>query len=93
MLLAIKEVFYHPQRSCGKVMFLHLSVSHSVHRGVSVQGVSVWGGLCLGGLCLGGLCQGDPPYSIAQAVCILVECILVSSERLDLLLITGNVGG
>ena len=27
--------FYHPQHSCGKVMFLHLSVSHSVHRGVS----------------------------------------------------------
>ena len=25
--------FYRPQRSCGKVMFLHLSVSHSVHRG------------------------------------------------------------
>ena len=27
--------FYHPQRSCSKVMFLHLSVSHSVHRGLS----------------------------------------------------------
>ena len=26
-------IFYRPQRSCGKVMFLHLSVSHSVHRG------------------------------------------------------------
>ena len=25
--------FYRPQRSCGKLMFLHLSVSHSVHRG------------------------------------------------------------
>ena len=25
--------FYHPQCSCGKVMFLHLSVSNSVHRG------------------------------------------------------------
>ena len=25
---------YHPQRSCSKVMFLHLSVSHSVHRGM-----------------------------------------------------------
>ena len=23
---------YRPQRSCGRVMFLHLSVSHSVHR-------------------------------------------------------------
>ena len=25
---------YRPQRSCGKVIFLHLFVSHSVHRGV-----------------------------------------------------------
>ena len=31
---------YRPQRSCGQVMFLHLSVNHSVHRG--------GGGLCLG---------------------------------------------
>ena len=44
------------KRSCGKVMFLHMSVSHSVH------GV---GGLCLG-LCPGGslwsgsLCERDP---------------------------------
>ena len=29
---------YRPQRSCGKVMFLHLSVSHSVHRGRGVCG-------------------------------------------------------
>ena len=28
--------FYRPQRSCGKVMFLHLSISHSVHKGVCV---------------------------------------------------------
>ena len=27
--------FYCPQRTCGKVMFLHLSVSHSVPRGLS----------------------------------------------------------
>ena len=26
--------FYRPQRSCSKVMFLLLSISHSVHRGV-----------------------------------------------------------
>ena len=31
---------YRPQRGCGQVMFLHLSVNHSVHRG--------GGGLCLG---------------------------------------------
>ena len=29
---------YHPQRSCSKVVFLHLSVSHSVHRGDVVSG-------------------------------------------------------
>ena len=29
--------FYRQQRSCGKVMFLHLSVSHSVHRGVCLR--------------------------------------------------------
>ena len=29
---------YHPQRSCSKVVFLHLSVSHSVHRGDGVSG-------------------------------------------------------
>ena len=29
------NINYRPQRSCGKVMFLHLSVSLSVHRGVS----------------------------------------------------------
>ena len=43
--------FYRPQRSCGKVMLLHLSVSHSVHRreGVSVPacttGHMTWGSL------------------------------------------------
>ena len=49
--------YYRPQRSCGKVMFLHLSVSHSVHRV----------GLCpsmhhrshdQGGLCPGGSLSG-----------------------------------
>ena len=29
----MSKTFLPPQRSCGKVMFLHLSVSHSVHRG------------------------------------------------------------
>ena len=49
----LRTYFYRPQRSCGKVMFLHLSVSHSVHRGVCVpacttghmtRGISVGGG-------------------------------------------------
>ena len=30
------------KRSCGKVMFLHLSVSHSVHRGVCMMSLLVW---------------------------------------------------
>ena len=30
------ERSYRPQRSCGKVMFLHLSVSHSVYGGMGV---------------------------------------------------------
>ena len=30
-----EDYFYRPQRSCSKFMFLHLSVSHSFHRGVS----------------------------------------------------------
>ena len=29
-----KIYFYHLQRSCGKAIFLHLSVSHSIHGGV-----------------------------------------------------------
>ena len=49
----LRTYFYRPQRSCGKVMFLHLSVSHSVHWGVCVpacttghmtRGISVGGG-------------------------------------------------
>ena len=34
----IKQLaYYRSQRSCGKVMFLHLSVCHSVHRGWGVS--------------------------------------------------------
>ena len=29
--------YYRPQRSCSKIMFLHLSVSHSVHGGGGVS--------------------------------------------------------
>ena len=65
-----------------------LSRGVSVHEGVSVQGGSVQGeGLCpegrvsiQGGLCPGGLCQGHPLYGNEQAVCILLECILVCNE-------------
>ena len=45
--------FYRPQIKFAKVMFLHLSVSHSVHRGVCLgpypgNGWWVWLGGCLG---------------------------------------------
>ena len=36
VLKFIPPIHYRPQRSWGKVMFLHLSVSHSVHKGISV---------------------------------------------------------
>ena len=36
---------YRPQRSCGKVMFLHLSVCHSVDRGRHAWGACVLGGI------------------------------------------------
>ena len=61
--------FYRPQRTCGKVMFLHLCVilftGGSLSRGVSVKGerVSV---------------RETPLYGNVRAVRILLECILVT---------------
>ena len=59
--------FYRPQRSCGKVMFLHLSVILFTGAGVSVQG---------------GLCQGDPPppYGYVRVLRILVEWAMFLSN-------------
>ena len=64
-----------PQRSCGNVMFIHLSVILFMEGG----GISVQGGLCLGGLCPGRFLSGRPPplYGYVRAVRILLECILV----------------
>ena len=48
--------FYSPQTKFAKVMFLHLSVSHSVH-----GGGGVWQGACMAGegVCMaGGVCGG-----------------------------------
>ena len=51
----------------------------SLSREVSLsRGVSVWEDLCSGISVQGGLCQGNPPNGNVQAVCILLECILVS---------------
>ena len=67
------------KRSCGKVMFLHLSVSHSVHRGVSASvhaGIQPpWEDTPLGTTPLG----RHPPCRrlLQQTLRILLECILV----------------
>ena len=65
-------------QSCGKVMFLHLSVSHSVHRG----GVCVWAhppGRHLSVILFTGEClaRHPPRRPLQRTVRILVECILV----------------
>ena len=36
------KYFYRPQTKCAKVIFLHLSVSHSVHRGCGVCLSACW---------------------------------------------------
>ena len=87
------RTFYRPQRSCGKVMFLHLSVSHSVHRG---RGVSVretpWTETHQQRSPQTETPQTetpmdrDPPlYSNEQAVHILLKCILVNIVVNDLM--------
>ena len=70
-------ISYSPQRSCVKVMFLHLSV-------ILLTGVGgLYPGLCLGGsLSGGGALSGRPPYGHMRAVRILLECILVVWGRL-----------
>ena len=88
------------KRSCGKVMFLHLSVSHSVHGGV--------GGVCLSA------CWDTPPWVdtpagqtppppradtwlLQRMVHILLECLLQRTVRIllerFLLLPTNEVAG
>ena len=61
----------------------------SRHEGVSVQGVSVCGSVQGGGICPGrgylsrGVSVKETPYTVTlQAVCILLECILVRSLSL-----------
>ena len=69
--------------SYGKVMFLHLSVSHSVHRGClgrPPRQTPPWAATPLGRHPLG---SQPPPRArrpLQQTVRILLECILVSKK-------------
>ena len=54
------NVFTVRKLSCGKIMFSHLSVSHSVHRGHAWQGACVtWGYAWWGHTWQEGVCGGD----------------------------------
>ena len=80
---------YRLQTKFAKVMFLHVSVSHSVHRGgqgvSALEGAWSWGVSGPGGGYLvlvvpdpGGGPGGDPPGQLLlRVVRILLECILV----------------
>ena len=77
------------KRSCGKVMFSHLSVSHSVHggghawqgRGVHGRGaygrVCVVGGTCGEGVCIVGGRAWQERRPLQRTVRILLGCFLV----------------
>ena len=85
--------YYRPQTKFEKVMFLHLSVSHSVHRGSPTQGVSrlkmegwgvlqahTWGGVSRPtSRGRRGIPACRPPSRrlLLRAVSILRECIFV----------------
>ena len=96
---------YHPETKFAQVMFLHLSVSHSVHKGVST-----WAGTHLGKYTptplgrspLAGIPQGGTPWADTLreqcmlgdtgnkwAVRILLECILVPIFYCHSYVITG----
>ena len=61
--------FYRPQTKFAKVMFLHVSVSHSVHRG----------GMAGAGACVtGGVCGwGGGRACMASEVCMAGACVAV----------------
>ena len=62
-----------PATKFAKVIFLHLSVSHSVHRGGSASRVSASTWVCIGGgglylgFCIQGVCSGG---GLPRGVCI-----------------------
>ena len=66
------------KRSCGKVMFLHLSISHSVYRGRGLIGR----GVCVSQHVMGKGADPHPPrWALKRAVSILLECILFASNE------------
>ena len=60
LVLKEKPIIAARKRSSGKVMFLHLSVSHSVHRG----GHAWQDGVCEGGMC------GERGPCVAKVACM-----------------------
>ena len=66
------------KRSCGKVMFSHLSAILFTGRSLSRVGLCKGeGSLSRGSLPRGGSLSGSPPYGNQREVRILLECILV----------------
>ena len=86
-----KTIYTARKGSCGKVTFLHLSVSHSVHRGglasqhalergVCIQG----GGVCIWGNCIqgvGGLHPGGRGSASREGVCIQGRGVCIQGEE------------
>ena len=52
------------------------SLSGGLSRGVGSLVQGIWGG----GFCPGGSLSGRPPYGNARAICILLECVLVTNK-------------
>ena len=65
--------YYRPQRNCWKVMFLHLSVSHSVHGGC----ISA----CIGADTPPSWQTPSPRRPLQRTVRILLECIFICSRN------------
>ena len=81
-----QQCFYRPQRSWGKVIFSQVSVILSTWGGCAWSRGAAWSG----GSAPGGP-GGDPlGWLLLQAVCILLECILVCA-CLSLILMADNM--
>ena len=63
---------YRPQTKFAKVMFLHLSVSHSVQGGACVaEGACMVGGMCGRGVCMGrGACMAGGGHAWQGGACM-----------------------